>query len=50
MANKPGSKKLSPKAGGAVKEAKAGPKPGGAAKKALAEKPKLKGNDLKLED
>jgi hypothetical protein len=51
MANKPGTKKPSPKGGGAVKDAKAAPKPGDVAKKEAAiAKPKLKGDDLNLED
>lgn len=58
MANKPGTKKQSPKAGAAKKAGPAKPKlkgddlklEGSAAKKVAAAKPKLKGNDLNLED
>jgi hypothetical protein len=50
MANKPGTKKPSPKPGGAVKKAKAAPKSGGAAKKVAAKKPELPDDDLDLED
>jgi hypothetical protein len=48
MASKPGTKKPPPKAGGAAKNAKGAAKP--AAKKAPGAKPKLKGDDLDLED
>jgi hypothetical protein len=55
MANKPGTKKPSPKTGAAKKAAPAKPKLTGndlnlEGKKVAAAKPKLKGSDLNLED